>query len=164
MPAQDFGNAVYFSWKAEAQSVKSAKRTRWRVMENRHIVIFDGVCRFCSGAVRFIIKRDPRGQFAFTPSQSVRAQQLMEQHAQTGSGLDTLILIKNGVCYLRSDAVLEIIKDLSGAWFLFGVFRVLPRTVRDFSYRVFARYRYSVFGKRESCMIPTREISSRFLD
>jgi len=133
-------------------------------MENRHIVIFDGICRFCSGAVRFIIKRDPRGRFAFTPMQGDIAQKLMETHSDAGLGSDTFILIKNGVCYVRTDAALEIAKDLSGLWFLFRVFKLVPRAVRDYIYRAFSRNRYSLFGKRESCMIPTPDIRSRFLE
>jgi len=133
-------------------------------MDKRHIVIFDGVCRFCSGAVRFIIKRDPKGLFAFAPMQSDIAQQLMERHADADLGSDTILLIKNGVCYVRTDAALEIAKDLSGLWFLFRVFKLVPRAVRDYIYRAFARNRYSLFGKRDSCMIPTAELRSRFLE
>jgi predicted DCC family thiol-disulfide oxidoreductase YuxK len=133
-------------------------------MDNRHVIIFDGICRFCSGAVSFIIKRDPRGLFAFTPMQSDIAQKLMETHADAELGSDTILLIKDGVCYVRTDAALEIAKDLSGLWFLFRVFKVVPRAVRDYIYRVFSRHRYSLFGKRESCMIPTADIRSRFLE
>jgi predicted DCC family thiol-disulfide oxidoreductase YuxK len=133
-------------------------------MDKRHIVIFDGVCRFCSGAVSFIIKRDPQGLFAFTPMQSDIAQKLMETHAHAELGSDTILLIKDGVCYVRTDAALEIAKDLSGLWFLFRVFRVVPRAIRDYIYRAFARNRYSLFGKRESCMMPTADIRKRFLE
>ena len=132
--------------------------------KTHHVIVFDGMCRFCNGAVLFIIKRDPQGLFVFTPMQSDVAQKLIGAHADAHFGHDTLRLIKNGVYYVRTDAALEIAKDLSGGWFLFRVFKIVPRAVRDQVYRVFARHRYSLFGKRESCMVPTPDIRSRFLD
>ena len=136
-------------------------------MDDRYIVIFDGVCNFCNGAVNFIIARDPEGKFAFAPIQTQLAQELVSQCGieQGGdAGVDTLVLLKKGQCYVRTDAVLEIARDLKGPWWLFNAFRVLPRGLRDYFYRVFARYRYRLFGKRKKCMIPSRKVRDRFLD
>ncbi|WP_404366900.1 thiol-disulfide oxidoreductase DCC family protein [Marinobacter sp.] len=134
-------------------------------MDNRHIVIFDGVCNFCNRAVNFIIARDPEGKFAFVPIQTELGRELMSGHGieQGGdAGVDTLVLLKNGRGYVRTDAVLEITKDLKGLWWLFNVFRIIPRPVRDYFYRVFARHRYRLFGKRKKCMVPSREVRDRF--
>jgi predicted DCC family thiol-disulfide oxidoreductase YuxK len=132
-------------------------------MDNRHVVIFDGVCNFCNGAVNFIIQRDPNDTFSFTPMQSDIAKGLIEKHKVPEVGIDTFLLIKGDECYTFTDAALEIAKDLSGYWYLFGVFKIIPRLMRDYFYRLFARNRYALFGKRETCMIPTPEIRSRFL-
>ncbi len=133
-------------------------------MDKRDIVIFDGVCNFCIGAVNFIIKRDPKGVFAFTPMQSDIAKTLMKKHQVKEEGLDTFLLIKDGDCYVRTDAVLEISKNLTGLWHLFSIFKILPRPTRDYFYRLLARNRYNLFGKRKSCLIPTPEIRRRFID
>ena len=133
-------------------------------MQHSHIVIFDGVCNFCNDSVNFIIKRDPNGLYSFAPMQSASAQQLMAAHGITEVGLDTFILIKNENCHVRTDAALEIAKDLTGFWYLCGVFRIVPGPIRDFFYRILAKNRYRLFGKRESCMVPTPEIRSRFID
>jgi predicted DCC family thiol-disulfide oxidoreductase YuxK len=132
-------------------------------MDNRHIVIFDGVCNFCNGAVNFIIKRDPDGVFAFTPMQSDLAHELMSQHKIHYVGIDTLLLIKNNQCFVFSSAALEISKDLSGFWYLFNIFKFVPSPIRDFFYKVLARHRYTLFGKQETCMVPTDEVRSRFV-
>lgn len=132
-------------------------------MENRYIVIFDGVCNFCNGAVNFIIKRDAKAVFLFSPMQTDLAQKLMEKHKIYNVGVDTFLLIKNDQCFVFSTAALEITKDLSGFWFLFNVLRVVPSTVRDYIYKVFARNRYTLFGRRETCLIPTKAIRSRFI-
>lgn len=133
-------------------------------MNNRYIIIFDGVCNFCNGAVNFIIKHDPNGVFAFTPMQSDIAQKLIAEYQVEKVGFDTFLLIKDNTCYFRTDAAIEITKNLSGYWHLFRVFKILPRPIRDYFYRVFARNRYNLFGKMGSCMVPTLEVKSRFIE
>ena len=126
-------------------------------------MIFDGVCNFCNGAANFIIKRDPEGLFAFTPMQSDLAHELMEQHQIPKLDIDTFALIKNGRYFVFSDAALEIAKDLTGFWYLFRIFKLLPSSFRDFFYKMFARNRYALFGKQETCMIPSEKVRSRFI-
>ena len=132
-------------------------------MKHSHIVIFDGVCNFCNDSVNFIIKRDPSGVYSFAPVQSEFAQQLMSEHGIEEVGWNTFILIKNGRCHTRTDAALEIAKDLTGFWYLCGAFRIVPGPLRDFFYRMLAKNRYRLFGRRENCMVPTPEIRSRFI-
>ncbi len=132
-------------------------------MDNRHIVIFDGVCNLCNGAVNFIINRDPEGVFAFTPMQSDLAQELMNKHKIHNVGIDTFLLIKNDQCFVFSSAALEIAKDLSGLWYTFNILKFVPRIIRDFIYKQFARNRYTLFGRQETCMVPTKRVKSRFI-
>ena len=132
-------------------------------MTNRHVVIFDGVCNFCNGSVNFIIKRDPGAVFAFTPRQHRCGQSLIQEYQVPELAADAILLIKDGRCYLRTDAVLEITKDISGLWFLLRVFKIVPRPLRDYFYDLFARNRYRLFGKRDSCMIPAPDVLSRFI-
>lgn len=132
-------------------------------MDNRHIVIFDGVCNFCNAAVNFIIARDPAGVFVFTPMQSDLAQALIVKYGIDRVGVDTLLLIKNDQCFVFSSAVLEIAGDLTGYWYWFKIFRWVPVPIRDFFYKLLARYRYSLFGKQDQCMLPTPEVRSRFI-
>ena len=133
-------------------------------MFNQQIIIFDGICNFCNGSVNFIIKRDHQNVFVFTPMQSKGAEELLERHQFEDFGFDTFVLIKDDVCYYRTDAALEIIKDLSGYWYLLKIFKLLPRSFRDFFYKFLARHRYQLFGKKPQCMIPTPEVKSKFLD
>ncbi|WP_404377515.1 thiol-disulfide oxidoreductase DCC family protein [Vreelandella aquamarina] len=132
-------------------------------MNNPHIVIFDGVCNFCNGAVNFIIQRDPEGVFAFTPMQSELARELTQRFNVHDVGMDTLVLIKNDECYVLSDAALEIAKDLKGPWRLCYALKIVPRPIRDAAYKLFARNRYKLFGKRDVCMVPSAEVKSRFV-
>lgn len=132
-------------------------------MDNRYIVVFDGVCNFCNSAVNFIIKRDPEGIFVFAPMQTELAKQLMQKHEIYNADIDTFLLIKNDQCFVFSTAALEITKDLTGLWYLFNLFRVIPSSVRDTIYKLFGRNRYRLFGRKEACIIPTEEVKSRFI-
>ena len=132
-------------------------------LNGRHVVIFDGVCHFCNSTVNFIIRRDEKGLFCFTPMQSDLAKELAGPYYLDKDGVDTLILIKNEKIYVRTNAALEIAKALSGYWFLLTVLRVIPRSVRDFLYTRFARNRYALFGKRTHCIVPTQAVANRFV-
>lgn len=132
-------------------------------MTNRHIVVFDGVCKFCNGAVNFIIKRDPEGVFLFTPMQTDLAKELMNKYEIENVGIDTFLLVKNDQCFLFSSAALEISKDLTGFWYVFRVFKYIPSVIRDFFYKLFARNRYVLFGREKKCMIPSENVKSRFV-
>ena len=132
-------------------------------MDGRYIVIFDGVCNFCNSSVNFIIKRDPKGLFLFTPMQSEYAQELINEHKMYNVGVDTFLLIKNEQCYTYTSAALEIARELNGYWYFFIIFKIVPKKLRDCIYILFARNRYSLFGKKETCMIPTDETKSRFI-
>jgi len=128
------------------------------------IVLFDGVCNLCHGAVQFIIKRDPQAKFRFAAIQSEAGQRLLAAHGQQQLGLDSFVLIDPQGCHLRTDAALRIARQLSGDWFLFGVFSWLPRRFRDWFYDRLAQRRYRWFGQRELCLLPSQELASRFLD
>lgn len=131
--------------------------------DNKNIVVFDGLCNFCQGSVNFIIKRDPHKTFTFTAAQSQSGQDIIRKFNVPEVGKDTFLLVKNNMCFFRTNATLEISKDLSGFWNLFYVFKVIPRPIRDYCYDVFAKSRYTLFGKRNSCLIPTQDIKDRFL-
>jgi predicted DCC family thiol-disulfide oxidoreductase YuxK len=132
-------------------------------MNTQHIIIFDGVCNFCNKSVNFIIKRDKKNIFLFTPMQSKIAQDLILKYQIKNFDYDTILLIKNDKYYSKTDAVLEILHDLSGLWIVFRVFKVLPKSMRDYGYDLIAKNRYRLFGKADSCMVPTRELKNKFL-
>ena len=127
------------------------------------IVLFDGVCHFCTASVQFIIKRDPSGQFQFASQQSNAGRALLAK-AGLPETMDTFVLVESDHTYTRSTAALKVAAKLSGAWWLCGIFWIVPRFVRDACYSVVARNRYRWFGKHESCWVPTPEIRARFLD
>ena len=114
------------------------------------IILFDGACHLCNGFVVFVIQRDVKFRFHFSPLQSdIEA--------------DSIVLVEGGRRQIESAAVLDIVKHLSWPWPLFYVFILVPRPIRDAVYRWIARNRYRWFGKSEHCMVPKPEWQERFL-
>ncbi len=133
-------------------------------LENQpYIVIFDGLCNLCNGAVQFIIRHDKNNRFVFASLQSEVAKKLLNE-IQVPSSLDTIVLIKGHKHFEKSDAVLEIAKNLSGLWPLVYVFKIIPRFLRDVLYNWVAKNRYTWFGKRNSCLSPSPEFIDKFLE
>jgi len=128
------------------------------------VVLFDGVCNLCNGAVNFIIDRDPDGYFRFAPLQSDVAEQHLADTDAAGATLDTIVLVEDGDAYVRSTAALRIARRLSGPWPLLYAAMVVPRPVRDAVYDWVAEHRYDWFGKRDQCRVPTPDLKDRFLE
>jgi len=129
------------------------------------VVLFDGVCNFCNGSVQFLIRQDKKDRLRFAALQSDYAQALLQSmRPDTTSVPDTVLLMEKGILYSHSTAVLRICRLLGRAWPLLYLFIIIPRPLRDAAYKAFARYRYKLFGKQDSCMMPTEAIRRKFID
>ena len=129
-----------------------------------HIIYFDGVCNLCNWSVRFILKLDKKAIFSFASLQSENAQSQLKRAGAQKLCYDSVVYQQGEHIYLRSDAVLHILKTLGGIWGLFYGFKIIPKPIRDWFYDLIARNRYQWFGKKNNCMIPSAEIKARFLD
>jgi len=132
-------------------------------MSKKQLILFDGVCNFCGSAVNFIIKRDPNFTFVFASIQSELGKVMVKKYGLQCKP-DTFALVRDGQCYIMSDAALEVATQMSGGWPLLQVFKLVPKRVRDFVYVYFGRNRYRWFGKRDFCAVPTPDIRARFID
>jgi len=133
-------------------------------MDPDPIILFDGVCNFCNSAVNFAIKRDKNSVFKFAPLQSEIAKEILESHHLSGKEFTSFVFLENNIGYTSSTAALRVFKYLNGLWpFMYG-FIIVPEFLRDGVYDWISRNRYRWFGKKETCMVPTPEIRSRFLN
>ena len=160
------GALLVFSLATEKKYLKSLLIQNNIDNTERQLVLFDGVCNFCNGAVNFIIDRDQQGKFAFASLQSEIGSETLKNYRLTTrhKALDSIVLVKNNRIYVKSRAALEIAKGLDGGWPLFYVFFILPPFIRDFFYDLLAKYRYKLFGQSETCRIPAVDIRDRFLE
>jgi predicted DCC family thiol-disulfide oxidoreductase YuxK len=131
----------------------------------RHIVFFDGVCGLCDKTVRFLVRHDRRDRLRFAPLQGETARRVLPPLGGRPEELDTIYVVTAaGKLLQRSRAVLFAVTALGGGWRLLGILRVVPRPILDLGYRLVARLRYRLFGRFETCSIPSPEERSRFLE
>jgi predicted DCC family thiol-disulfide oxidoreductase YuxK len=129
------------------------------------ILFFDGVCNLCNNAVQFIIRHDKEGKIRFASLQSEAGKSAKAAVlAKKASVPDSLIFLENDIFYTESDAALHVAKYLDGGWQTLRYLNIFPRFLRDAVYRLIARYRYKLFGVRDTCMIPTQALRQRFLE
>ncbi|WP_022835459.1 thiol-disulfide oxidoreductase DCC family protein [Salisaeta longa] len=128
------------------------------------IVLFDGVCNLCNGAVDFVMRHDAHERFRFASLQSEVGETLLQAYNLPAT-LDSLVVIADGRAYTQSEAVLRIVRDLSwpGAPVLAVLLGLIPKPVRDAVYRWVAAQRYDWFGTRDTCRVPTPEERARFV-
>ncbi|UBM60854.1 DCC1-like thiol-disulfide oxidoreductase family protein [Marinilongibacter aquaticus] len=132
-----------------------------------HLILFDGVCNLCNGFVQFIIKKDRLQLFEFAALQSEFAHTLLSEQGvpkpnQQSEAFDTVYYFDGEKLFDRSDAILKICELLPGYAWLGRLGKMCPKTFRDTLYKFVSSKRYALFGKRDSCMLPTPEIMSRF--
>jgi predicted DCC family thiol-disulfide oxidoreductase YuxK len=132
-------------------------------MHSKPIILFDGVCNLCNGAVQFVINHDPHGKFLFASLQSETGQQLLKQYQLPLTEFTSFILLQQNKIYTKSTAALQVAKQITGAWSCLYIFMIVPRFIRDSVYNWIAQNRYRWFGKKDACMIPTPELKERFL-
>jgi len=134
------------------------------------VVLYDGVCGLCNGVVKFLLPRDRDQRLRFAALQGVYATAALARHAVVpppGDPESIVVIEQPGTAderlYFRSEAALRIGAALPGPWRLAGLFRLVPRVVRDWVYDRVARSRYRIFGRSDACPMPTPASRARFL-
>lgn len=133
------------------------------MIDEKKIILFDGVCNFCNFCVNLVIKRDKKDIFRFAALQSKEAKELFGKFKFDSTSIDTFILIAGEKFYAKSTAALMVCKELSGLLKLIYRLIVLPIFFRDFFYDLIARNRFKLFGRRNSCRVPTEAEREKFL-
>lgn len=131
------------------------------------LVLYDGVCGLCNGAVRFLLKADRKEKLRFAPLQGETAGNIRQRHGEVSDALDSIVLVKglntpSETILLASEAVLDICRELGGGWQLLSVFRIFPGRIRDVLYDFIANHRYQWFGKYDACPVPEPQVRDRF--
>jgi predicted DCC family thiol-disulfide oxidoreductase YuxK len=136
---------------------------------SRPILLYDGVCGLCNRMVQFVLRRDKERVFRFAALQSALAARVLARHGIRVGEMDTFYVVINfelndEQVLGRSDAMIFVLKQL-GIWRFSGLFlQFLPRALRDWGYNTVARRRYRIFGRFDSCVVPSSENRERFLD
>ena len=132
-------------------------------MNDKPVILFDGVCNLCSGSVQFVLKRDKEKLFRFASLQSAYGQKILQQFNLPADNFNSFILYQDGKFFTKSTGALKMFSKLGG-WKWVKIFWIVPEFIRDAVYNLIAKNRYKWFGKKEECWIPTPELRERFLD
>jgi len=128
------------------------------------ILFYDGVCGLCDRLVQLVLARDPAGAFRFAALQGPSAARLLAPHGADVTKLDTVyVLTDDDRVLVRARAVLHVARVLGWPWRAAVVLGVLPTPLLDLGYRLIARVRYRLFGRRDACRLPSPAEAARFL-
>lgn len=127
------------------------------------LMLFDGVCHLCDGTVRAVLRLDREGVIRFTPIQSIYGRELAAAHGLDPDRPESFLFFDKGRPLHRTAAVAALLRRLPAPWRWFAVIDRLPRGLTDSIYDWVAANRYRLWGRRDRCMVPTREQSERFL-
>jgi predicted DCC family thiol-disulfide oxidoreductase YuxK len=137
-------------------------------MSDSPILLFDGVCNLCSRAVQFIVDHETAPTIRFCSLQSEAGRALLAEHGMlhviAEADPDTMVFVEGGRAYERSTGALRVSRYLRAPWRWVQLGWIVPRILRDLVYRVVAKNRYRWFGKSDSCLVPTKELTARFLE
>jgi predicted DCC family thiol-disulfide oxidoreductase YuxK len=132
--------------------------------KDKKIILFDGVCNLCDASVQYVIKHDKKDVFRFVQLQSELGKKIATHIGVDTTKLDTFIVYDPGIAYyIKSEAAFKVAATLGGFISLLGVFAFLPVRITNLVYNFVANNRYQWYGKKESCMLPTPEVSAKFL-
>ncbi|MGZ4053690.1 MAG: thiol-disulfide oxidoreductase DCC family protein [Bacteroidia bacterium] len=133
------------------------------IADDKGIILFDGVCNLCNSSINFVIRHDKKNHFLFAPLQSETAKRLLEKYAIDPLKTDSFILIENENAFIKSSAALRVTKHLNKLYPLLYSLLIIPPFIRNGVYDYIAKNRYKWFGKKDSCMIPTKELKEKFI-
>lgn len=135
------------------------------IPKNKKLILFDGVCNLCNSSVLYVIKRDKKNIFLFSPLQSNVGKQIIQKFDINTKNVDSIIIYnpeKESIHY-KSTAALKIASQLGFPTNLLSIFLIIPSFIRNWVYDFIAKNRYKWYGKKDACMIPTPELKSKFL-
>ncbi|MEM9074620.1 MAG: DCC1-like thiol-disulfide oxidoreductase family protein [Myxococcota bacterium] len=132
----------------------------------KRLVLYDGVCGLCDKSVQWLLENDPEGRLRFAPLQGDTAAEVLARHPEVGD-IDSIIYVEgtgdDEKVYWRSQAIFRLARHLQTGWRRLAIFRFVPAFLTDLGYRLIAKLRYRIWGKLDSCRIPTPDERARFL-
>lgn len=139
---------------------------------DRLLVVYDGVCGLCNAFIRWLIRRDRNDRLRFIPFQTPALTPLLVDYLREPdpSGVPSSMLVVSQPfsaqpeISIRSRAVRAALRELPQPWPVVATFiGLVPVFLADPVYRLIARWRYRIWGKLESCPIPTPAERAHFL-
>jgi predicted DCC family thiol-disulfide oxidoreductase YuxK len=130
---------------------------------DKPLIVFDGMCVLCSANARFVLRHDRRRRFRLTTAQGPLGEALYRHFGLSTGDYETMLVVDKGRLLTESEAAIAIARGLGWPWKAAAAARIVPRRVRDALYRLVARNRFRLFGRRETCWAPSPADADRIL-
>ncbi|TPM35590.1 DCC1-like thiol-disulfide oxidoreductase family protein [Mesorhizobium sp. B2-3-4] len=127
------------------------------------LIVFDGVCVFCSGFVRMVVRLDRKARFRFATAQSQLGEALFRKYDLPTDSYETNLALVGGVPFIRLDSFVAVMAELGWPWRVARVLLLLPRPLRDWLYDRIAKNRHALFGRKDSCDVPPAGLRDRLI-
>ena len=127
------------------------------------LIVFDGVCVLCSGFVRMVVRLDRQNRFRFATAQSPFGEALFRKHGLRTDSYETNLVLVDGIAFTQLDSFVAVMSELGWPWRAASALLLLPRPLRDWLYTCIAGNRYALFGRKDSCDIPSAELRGRLI-
>ena len=131
---------------------------------NKKIILFDGVCNLCNSLVNKIIRLDKHDKFLFASLQGKKGKEIIKEFNLQEKNIDSIVLYSNKEIKIKSRAVINIIYNINPLFRFIIIFRIIPSFILDLIYDFVSKRRYKWFGKKNKCMIPDKNIQSKFIE
>lgn len=145
------------------EHVRQAGADPFPELAGKNVIVFDGVCVLCSGFMHFVLRHDQAKTFYFVIAQSPLGEALYRHFGLKHNDYDTNLVLLDGVLYQKLDAFLAVMRLLGWPWRAFSVLGLLPNGLKGWLYDRIARNRYTLFGRRDSCLVPSDDLKARFI-
>ena len=130
----------------------------------KKIILFDGVCNLCNSLINKIIRLDSGERFLFAPLQGKKGKEVIKKFNLHKKNIDSIVLYSDKKIKIKSKAIIDIIYNIGPLFRFIMIFKIIPYFILDIIYDIIAQRRYRWFGKRNKCMIPNKNITSRFIE
>ena len=121
--------------------------------DSQQIILYDGVCNLCNGTMSFLTKIDKKKKLVMIPLQSDEGKQFLNKFSLSDKELSSVVFVCGDTMFMKSSAVLHILKELKNVYSLAYVLILIPRPIRDFFYGLVAKNRYKLFGTSDTCSV-----------
>ncbi len=127
----------------------------------KDIVVFDGVCVLCNRFFNWLIKNDKEEKFMYTNFQS----DFSKKNNLKLKDVNSVAVIKtNGEKIYKVQAVYYILKKIDRYFIVQILLKLLPLFLTNICYDLIANFRYKIFGKYETCIIPNENVRKNFIN
>jgi len=134
-----------------------------QLIQNKHVILFDGQCKLCDAWCNFIIKRDKKARFKLCSVQSRKGHAVLNYFHYPTDNMKSMVYVDNEQCFTQSDAVIRVLSQLGWPWRAVLILSLIPKRLRDWGYDRVAFNRYHLFGKFNYCRLPHREDQRHYL-